>query len=89
MHPATSLTACDNLIKGTAASLATVPLHLHYIILLNQQERNQETEDKQRNIRTFRSDNGADAFFAIHSIADTVRKNNHSQLEAINAILSL
>lgn len=44
---------------------------------------------KQKISGTFRSDNGADAFFAIHSIADTAWKNNHSQLEAINTILSL
>ncbi len=33
--------------------------------------------------------NGADAFFAIHSIADTAWKNNQSQLNAISTILSL
>ena len=38
---------------------------------------------------TFRSDNGADAFFAIHSIADSAWKNKQSQLNAINTILSL
>jgi len=44
---------------------------------------------KQKISGTFRSDNGADAFFAIHSIADTAWKNRQSQLNAINTILSL
>ena len=44
---------------------------------------------KQKISGTFRSDNGADAFFAIHSIADTAWKNNQSQLEAISTILAL
>lgn len=44
---------------------------------------------KQKISGTFRSDNGADAFFAIHSIADTAWKNKQSQLAAINTILSL
>lgn len=44
---------------------------------------------KQKISGTFRSDNGADAFFAIHSVADTAWKNNQSQLAAINTILSL
>lgn len=44
---------------------------------------------KQKISGTFRSDTGADAFFAIHSIADTAWKNNQSQLNAIATILSL
>lgn len=44
---------------------------------------------KQKISGTFRTDQGADAFFAIHSIADTAWKNNRSQLEAISTILSL
>lgn len=44
---------------------------------------------KQKVSGTFRSDNGADAFFAIHSITDTAWKNNQSQLAAISTILSL
>ena len=44
---------------------------------------------KQKISGTFRADQGADAFFAIHSIADTAWKNNRSQLEAISTILSL
>ena len=44
---------------------------------------------KQKISGTFRSDLGADAFFAIHSIADTAWKNNQSQLNAITTILSL
>ena len=44
---------------------------------------------KQKISGTFRSDVGADAFFAIHSIADTAWKNNQSQLNAIATILSL
>lgn len=44
---------------------------------------------KQKISGTFRSDNGADAFFAIHSVADTALKNNQSQLEAISTILAL
>lgn len=34
---------------------------------------------KQKISGTFRADQGADAFFAIHSIADTAWKNNKSQ----------
>ncbi len=44
---------------------------------------------KQKISGTFRSDNGADTFFAIHSISDTARKNGQSQLHAIQTILSL
>ena len=44
---------------------------------------------KQKISGTFRSDAGADAFFAIHSIADTAGKNNQSKLNAIATILSL
>ena len=44
---------------------------------------------KQKISGTFRSDKGADAFFAIHSIADTAWKNKQSQLATINTILSL
>lgn len=44
---------------------------------------------KQKISGTFRSDDGADAFFAIHSIVDTAWKNKQSQLEAIRTILSL
>ena len=44
---------------------------------------------KQKVSGTFRSDNGADAFFSIHSIADTAWKNGQSQLQAIHTILSL
>ena len=44
---------------------------------------------KQKISGTFRSDSGADAFFAIHSIADTAWKNSQSQLNAISTILSL
>ena len=44
---------------------------------------------KQKISGTFRADKGADAFFAIHSIADTAWKNKHSQLQAISTILSL
>ena len=44
---------------------------------------------KQKISRTFRSDGGADAFFAIHSIADTAWKNHRAQLNAISTILSL
>ena len=44
---------------------------------------------KQKISGTFRSDSGADAFFAIHSIADSAWKNKQSQLNAINTILSL
>jgi hypothetical protein len=44
---------------------------------------------KQKISGTFRSDNGADAFFAKHSVADTALKNNQSQLEAISTILAL
>ena len=42
---------------------------------------------KQKVSGTFRSDNGADAFFSIHSIADTAWKNGcQSQLQAIHTI---
>ena len=44
---------------------------------------------KQKISGTFRSDIGADAFFAILSIADTAWKNNQSKLNAIDTILSL
>lgn len=44
---------------------------------------------KQKISGTFRSDAGADAFFALHSIADTAWKNNQSQFNAIANILSL
>ena len=44
---------------------------------------------KQKISGTFRADKGADAFFAIHSIADTAWKNKQSQLQAISTILSL
>jgi len=44
---------------------------------------------KQKISGTFRSDSGADDFFAIHSIADTAWKNNQSQYNAIATILSL
>ena len=44
---------------------------------------------KQKISGCFRSESGADAFFAIHSIADTAWKNNQSQLNAINTLLSL
>ena len=44
---------------------------------------------KQKVSGTFRSDNGADAFFSIHSIADTAWKNGQSQLQVIHTILSL
>lgn len=44
---------------------------------------------KQKISGTFRSDIGADAFFAIHSIADTAWKNKLSPLASIQAILSL
>ena len=44
---------------------------------------------KQKVSGTFRSDIGADAFFSIHSIADTAWKNGQSQLQAIHTILSL
>ena len=44
---------------------------------------------KQKMSGTFRADKGADAFFAIHSIADTAWKNKQSQLQAISTILSL
>lgn len=44
---------------------------------------------KQKISGTFRADKGADAFFAIHSIADTAWENKQSQLQAISTILSL
>ncbi|KXB79107.1 hypothetical protein HMPREF1860_00738, partial [Prevotella amnii] len=44
---------------------------------------------KQKISGTFRADKGADAFFAIHSIADTAWKNEQSQLGSIRAILEL
>lgn len=44
---------------------------------------------KQKVSGTFRSDNGADAFFSIHSIADTGWKYGQLQLQAIHTILSL
>ena len=42
---------------------------------------------KQKISGTFRSDTGADAFHAIHSIADTAWKNNQSPLDAILALV--
>lgn len=42
---------------------------------------------KQKISGCFRSDTGADAFHAIHSIADTAWKNKQSQLEAILALI--
>ncbi len=42
---------------------------------------------KQKISGYFRSDKGADAFHAIHSIADTARKNNQSPLDAILALV--
>lgn len=42
---------------------------------------------KQKISGTFRSDDGADAFMAMHSIADTAWKNNQSPFDAILAIL--
>jgi transposase len=42
---------------------------------------------KQKVSGTFRSDSGADAYFALHSIMDTAHKNKKSQLDALLAIL--
>lgn len=42
---------------------------------------------KQKISGCFRSDTGADAFLAIHSIADTAWKNNQSPLDAILALV--
>lgn len=42
---------------------------------------------KQKISGCFRSDTGADAFHAIHSIADTAWKNNQSPLNAILALV--
>lgn len=42
---------------------------------------------KQKISGCFRSDSGADAFHAIHSIADTAWKNNQSPLDAILALV--
>lgn len=42
---------------------------------------------KQKISGCFRSDTGADAFHAIHSIADTAWKNNQSPLDAILALV--
>lgn len=42
---------------------------------------------KQKISGTFRSDDGADVFHAIHSITDTARKNGQPQLGAILAVL--
>lgn len=42
---------------------------------------------KQKISGCFRSDSGADAFHAIHSIADTAWKNNQSPLDAILALI--
>ena len=42
---------------------------------------------KQKISGCFRSDTGADAFHAIHSVADTAWKNNQSPLEAILALV--
>nr|WP_274290128.1 transposase [Prevotella corporis] len=44
---------------------------------------------RQKISRTFRSDGGVDAFFAIHSISGTARRNQQSQINAISTILSL
>ena len=41
---------------------------------------------KQKISGTFRSDNGADAFMALHSITDTAWKNKQSSFEAILAL---
>ncbi len=41
---------------------------------------------KQKVSGTFRSDNGADAFMALHSVTDTAWKNNQSPFEAILAL---
>lgn len=41
---------------------------------------------KQKISGTFRSDKGADAFMAVHSIADTAWKNKQSPFEAILAL---
>jgi len=42
---------------------------------------------KQKISGTFRSDSGADAYFALHSIMDTAHKNKMPQLDALLAIL--
>ncbi|MFT4073845.1 MAG: IS66 family transposase [Dysgonamonadaceae bacterium] len=42
---------------------------------------------KQKVSGTFRSDNGADAYFALHSIMDTAHKNKQLELDAIRAML--
>lgn len=42
---------------------------------------------KQKISGCFRSETGADAFHAIHSIADTAWKNNQSPLDAILALV--
>lgn len=44
---------------------------------------------KQKVSGCFRSEDGADAFFTIHSIADTASKNKQSQLNAIATLLDL
>jgi hypothetical protein len=42
----------------------------------------------ERKVRgTFRSDSGADAYFALHSIMDMAHKNKKPQLDALLAIL--
>ena len=41
---------------------------------------------KQKISGTFRSDNGADAFMTLHSVADTAWKNNQSPFDAIRAL---
>lgn len=42
---------------------------------------------KQKISGAFRSDNGADAYFALHSIMDTAHKNKQPELDALIAIL--
>lgn len=46
-----------------------------------------EIKIKQKISGCFRSDKGANAFHAIHSIADTAWKNNQSPLDAILALV--
>ena len=43
---------------------------------------------KQKISGTFRSDRGADAYFALHSVMDTAHKNRQPELQAILAILA-
>lgn len=42
---------------------------------------------KQKISGTFRSDTGADAYFALHSIMDTAHKNKQSELDALLAFI--